>query len=156
MFKLWGKGWLVPVLVLCCLLLSSVKARASEGFLGSKYSYFKLRASPQRSTLYRAIALLDSQVNLLKEPNIYRQDKVNSKIKDRQENLSNNFNSKPRDSDLFFSQVDRVDRLQDVKPTDWSYEALRGLIDRYGCIKGFENRTYRGEQNVSRAEFAAG
>ena len=146
----------MPVLVLCCLLLPSAKARASEGFSGAERSYFKLRASPQKSTLYRAIALLDSQINLLKERNIYRQDKVNSKIKDRQENLSNNFNFKPENSDLFFSQVDSVDKLQDVKPTDWSYEALRGLINRYGCIKGFEDRTYRGEQNISRAEFAAG
>ena len=157
MFKLWGKlNWIVPVFVLSCLLLPSPKARASEGFLRSQHSYLKPNAGLQILTLYRAIALLDSKVNLSNDRDIYKQNKVRPKIKDRQKNLSDNFNFKPENSNLFFSQVDSVDRLQDVKPTDWSYEALRGLIDRYSCIKGFENQTYRGEQTVSRAEFAAG
>ncbi|MGL5832074.1 MAG: iron uptake porin, partial [Waterburya sp.] len=36
------------------------------------------------------------------------------------------------------------------------YEALRSLVDRYGCIAGFPNQTYRGSQPLSRYEFAAG
>ena len=35
------------------------------------------------------------------------------------------------------SQVTNVDQLRDVSPTDWAYEALRSLVDRYGCIAGF-------------------
>lgn len=49
-----------------------------------------------------------------------------------------------------------VNQLRDVSPTDWSYEALRSLVDRYGCIAGFPNQTYRGDQPLSRYEFAAG
>ena len=54
------------------------------------------------------------------------------------------------------SQVTNVNQLRDVSPTDWAYEALRSLVDRYGCISGFPNQTYRGSQPLSRYEFAAG
>ncbi len=53
-------------------------------------------------------------------------------------------------------QVTNVNQLRDVAPTDWAYEALRSLVDRYGCISGFPNQTYRGNQALSRYEFAAG
>jgi hypothetical protein len=53
-------------------------------------------------------------------------------------------------------QVTNVNQLRDVSPTDWAYEALRSLVDRYGCIAGFPNQTYRGDQPLTRYEFAAG
>lgn len=58
------------------------------------------------------------------------------------------------DKDL--GQVTNVNSLQDVSPTDWAYEALRSLVDRYGCIAGYPDRTYRGGQPLTRYEFAAG
>lgn len=54
------------------------------------------------------------------------------------------------------SQVTNVNQLRDVSPADWAYEALRSLVDRYGCIAGYPNQTYRGNQALSRYEFAAG
>ena len=54
------------------------------------------------------------------------------------------------------AQVTNVNQLRDVAPTDWAYEALRSLVDRYGCISGFPNQTYRGSQPLTRYEFAAG
>ena len=54
------------------------------------------------------------------------------------------------------AQVTNVNQLRDVSPTDWAYEALRSLVDRYGCIAGFPDQTYRGKQPLSRYEFAAG
>ncbi|MDJ0570974.1 MAG: iron uptake porin, partial [Pleurocapsa sp. MO_192.B19] len=53
-------------------------------------------------------------------------------------------------------QITNVNQLRDVAPTDWAYEALRSLVDRYGCIAGFPNQTYRGSQALTRYEFAAG
>jgi hypothetical protein len=53
-------------------------------------------------------------------------------------------------------QVTNVRQLRDVAPTDWTYEALSSLVERYGCISGFPNQTYRGNQPLSRYEFAAG
>jgi Carbohydrate-selective porin, OprB family/S-layer homology domain len=53
-------------------------------------------------------------------------------------------------------QVTSVNQLRDVAPTDWSFEALQSLVERYGCIAGFPNQTYRGNKPLSRYEFAAG
>ena len=53
-------------------------------------------------------------------------------------------------------QITNVERLRDVAPTDWAYESLRSLVERYGCITGFPNQTYRGSQPLTRYEFAAG
>jgi hypothetical protein len=61
-----------------------------------------------------------------------------------------------QDSNQPMSQVTNVNQLRDVSPTDWAYEALRSLVDRYGCIVGYPNQTYRGNQALSRYEFAAG
>lgn len=53
-------------------------------------------------------------------------------------------------------QVTSVSELSDVKPTDWAFEALRSLVERYGCIQGYPDSTYRGNRALSRYEFAAG
>lgn len=53
-------------------------------------------------------------------------------------------------------QITNVNSLRDIAPTDWAYEALRSLVDRYGCIAGFRDQTYRGDQPLSRYQFAAG
>ncbi|MEO1692133.1 MAG: iron uptake porin, partial [Cyanobacteria bacterium J06631_6] len=75
-------------------------------------------------------------------------------------NFNQGTNSAGNNTEAFPSnpmgQVTNVNQLRDVSPTDWSYEALRSLVDRYGCISGFPNQTYRGNQPLSRYEFAAG
>ncbi|AFZ48672.1 cyanobacterial porin [Cyanobacterium stanieri PCC 7202] len=59
-------------------------------------------------------------------------------------------------SDNQLGQVTSVSQLSDVSPTDWAYEALRSLVERYGCIVGYPDRTFRGNRALSRFEFAAG
>ncbi|WP_017294395.1 iron uptake porin [Geminocystis herdmanii] len=54
------------------------------------------------------------------------------------------------------AQVTSVSQLRDVSPTDWAFEALRSLVERYGCIVGYPDRTFRGNRALSRYEFAAG
>jgi len=53
-------------------------------------------------------------------------------------------------------QVTSVGQLRDVSPGDWAYEALRSLVERYGCIAGYPDGTYRGNRALTRYEFAAG
>jgi hypothetical protein len=53
-------------------------------------------------------------------------------------------------------QVTAVSQLSDVKPTDWAFQALQSLVERYGCITGYPDSTYRGNRALSRYEFAAG
>ncbi|HEY9805809.1 MAG TPA: iron uptake porin, partial [Candidatus Obscuribacterales bacterium] len=54
------------------------------------------------------------------------------------------------------AQVTSVSQLSDVQPTDWAFQALQSLVERYGCIAGYPDGTYRGNRALSRYEFAAG
>lgn len=54
------------------------------------------------------------------------------------------------------SQVTSVSQLSDVQPTDWAFQALQSLVERYGCIAGYPDGTYRGNRALTRYEFAAG
>jgi len=53
-------------------------------------------------------------------------------------------------------QVTSVSQLSDVRPTDWAFGALQSLVERYGCIAGYPDRTFRGDRAMTRYEFAAG
>jgi len=63
-------------------------------------------------------------------------------------------NSSPESSSM--EQVTSVSQLSDVQPGDWAYEALRNLVERYGCIAGYPDGSFRGNRAMSRYEFAAG
>lgn len=54
------------------------------------------------------------------------------------------------------TQVTSVAQLSDVKPTDWAFQALQSVVERYGCIVGYPDKTYRGNRALTRYEFAAG
>ena len=41
-------------------------------------------------------------------------------------------------------QVTSIDQFPDVRPTDWAYQALSNLIERYGCVAGYPDGTYQG------------
>lgn len=54
------------------------------------------------------------------------------------------------------TQVTAVSQLSEVTPSGWENQALRGLVERYGCIAGYADGTYRGNATLRRYEFAAG
>ena len=69
-------------------------------------------------------------------------------------------------ADLGIKEVETVDReslanvtsvseLSDVKPTDWAFQALKSLVERYGLIAGYPDGTFRGNRALTRYEFAA-
>ncbi|MEG4799637.1 iron uptake porin [Microcoleus sp. ARI1-B5] len=60
----------------------------------------------------------------------------------------------PEASEL--QQVTSVSQLSDVRPTDWAFQALQSLVERYGCIAGYPDGTFRGNRAMTRYEFAAG
>lgn len=53
------------------------------------------------------------------------------------------------------AQVTSVSQLKDVQPTEWSYQAISNLVNRYGCVAGYPNGTFKPGQAASRAELAA-
>lgn len=56
--------------------------------------------------------------------------------------------------DTLQRQINSVKQLSDVKSTDWTYEALRSLVDRYQCLSGYPDSTFRGNSHLTRYEFA--
>jgi len=60
------------------------------------------------------------------------------------------------DSENAAGQVTSVSQLSDVRPTDWAFQALQSLVERYGCIAGYPDGTFRGNRAMTRYEFAAG
>lgn len=52
-------------------------------------------------------------------------------------------------------QVTSVSQFSDVKPTDWAYQALSALVEKYGCVAGYPNGTYGGGKAMTRYEAAA-
>ncbi len=52
-------------------------------------------------------------------------------------------------------QVTSVNQLSDVQPTDWAYQALSNLVERYGCVAGYANGTFGGSRAMTRYEAAA-
>lgn len=58
-------------------------------------------------------------------------------------------------SSMLYAQVTSVSQLSDVQPTDWAFQALQSLIERYGAIAGYPDGTFRGNRAMTRYEFAA-
>ena len=52
-------------------------------------------------------------------------------------------------------QVTSITQCSDVQPTDWAYQALSNLVERYGCVAGYPNGTFAGRKAMTRFEAAA-
>jgi Carbohydrate-selective porin, OprB family/S-layer homology domain len=63
--------------------------------------------------------------------------------------------SQKTSSDDSLDQVTSVSQLSDVQPTDWAFQALQSLVERYGCIAGYPDGTFRGNRAATRYELAA-
>jgi Carbohydrate-selective porin, OprB family/S-layer homology domain len=51
--------------------------------------------------------------------------------------------------------IPSVAGLSDVKPTDWAYQTLKALMERYGVLAGYPDGRFRGNRAVNRYEYAA-
>ncbi|YAF98303.1 MAG: iron uptake porin [Nodularia sp. CChRGM 3473] len=58
--------------------------------------------------------------------------------------------------DTLPEQVTSVNQLTDVQPTDWAFQALQALVDRYDCIVGYPDQKFQGNRSITRYEFAVG
>ena len=53
------------------------------------------------------------------------------------------------------NQVTSVNQFSDVKPTDWAFQALSNLVEKYGCVAGYPDGKFKGAQAMTRFEAAA-
>ena len=65
------------------------------------------------------------------------------------------FNAEDINKYASVEQVTSVTQFTDVRPTDWAYQALENLVQRYGCVAGYPNGTFKGGQAMTRYEAAA-
>lgn len=70
--------------------------------------------------------------------------------------LSSGLEDGVTDENDAMAQITSVSQLTDVRPTDWAFQSLQSLVERYGCIVGYPDKTFRGNRAISRYEFAAG
>ncbi|MEB3228148.1 MAG: S-layer homology domain-containing protein, partial [Synechocystis sp.] len=61
-----------------------------------------------------------------------------------------NYNQSYQNYSQLLDQVTSINQFRDVSPTEWSFEALKNLVDNYGCIVGYPDRTYRGDRPLTR------
>lgn len=50
----------------------------------------------------------------------------------------------------------QMTNFSDITRKDWAYEPIMGLMQKYGCLSGYPDGTFRGQQALTRNEFAAG
>ena len=103
------------------------------------------------SKIWQKFAIASSALSFMALPNIASAQQTNQIL----EQL-NSYELEGVETAQTQQQVTSVSQLRDVSPTDWAYEALRSLVERYGCIVGYPDRTFRGNRALSRYEFAAG
>jgi hypothetical protein len=53
------------------------------------------------------------------------------------------------------THVNTVSELTDVNPDSWAFQALKSMVERFGCIEGYPNRTFQGDKSLARYEFAS-
>lgn len=105
-------------------------------------------AAPNTAT---EVSTVENQgtTQVAQQPEILAQAVNDAKVLDQVKRYSNEGNTSQ-------SQVTSVSQFSDVQPTDWAFQALQSLVERYGCIAGYPNGTYRGNRALTRYEFAAG
>ncbi|MBD2627104.1 iron uptake porin [Trichormus variabilis] len=139
MSNLLWKSLVVSPAVLSATLLLSGTAMATPA-AGN--------AAPNATT---EVLTLETQAatEVVKQPEILAQATKDAQVLDQVKRYSN-------EGQNLQSQVTSVSQFSDVQPTDWAFQALQSLVERYGCIAGYPNGTYRGNRALTRYEFAAG
>jgi hypothetical protein len=96
-----------------------------------------------------------SNTNLIAENLTNKQVKPISPVSETS-SVTTSQDSQSVETNSALAQVTSVSQLSDVQPTDWAFQALQSLIERYGCIAGYPDGTFRGNRALTRYEFAAG
>ena len=82
------------------------------------------------------------------------QDALNNTSKKQAVTDTDIFPQKHSQRQIYLDKVTDVNQLQDVSPQHWAYEALRSLVEKYGCIST-SGGEFNGTRAMTRYEFAA-
>ena len=120
------------------------------GFLAAGITGFPDKAMSKKQTSTEFVTIPSQETTEIKQFEI----KTTEKFKISQP-LTESINHNSLDENPM-GQVNSVSQFRDVQPTDWAFQSLQSLVERYGCIAGYPNGTYRGNRALTRYEFAAG
>jgi hypothetical protein len=67
---------------------------------------------------------------------------------------TNNFTQEYSQGQIYLDKVTDVDRLEDVSPDHWAYQALLSLVEKYRCLS-ISGNDFNGSRPMTRYEFAA-
>ncbi|MBN3888821.1 MAG: iron uptake porin [Nostoc sp. JL31] len=146
---LWKTLVLSPVVLGVTVLVSAKAMAAAE--VASSSEDTKLKAAQTEAPIAaNASILIQTEQPKFNQQLVAQKTDENKVLEEvnRYSNEGKNQNS--------LSQVTSVSQFSDVQPTDWAFQALQSLVERYGCIAGYPNSTYRGNRALTRYEFAAG
>ncbi|MBD2337031.1 carbohydrate porin [Calothrix sp. FACHB-156] len=145
---LWVFCGLLPVKALS--ILERTNTNLAPEADGSSYQESDVHDSSFANNVASRLIIADATNQNQTNENVGNDSAANSSpsITAQSQNLSQPSNA--------LAQVTSVSQLSDVQPTDWAFQALQSLVERYGCIAGYPNSTYRGNRAMTRYEFAAG
>lgn len=174
MTNIWNKSLIFSSFALCaCLLPTAVEATEQQfledvQFDTTSTSRLELVINPEvdvvnnqdTHSLFPATDRLTNDVDSL-SPETLVSDFTAPEI-DTLHLADQSLSSTPSVSELMVDtqtddvgQVTSVSQLSDVQPDDWAFQAIQSLVERYGCVAGYPNGTFRPDQAMSRREAAA-
>ncbi|MCL6754227.1 carbohydrate porin [Nostoc sp. CCCryo 231-06] len=143
MFKvLWNYGLVIPGLFNVFFILSSAALAAKAPDLSELKSGVE-ELSPSIATQPESNQTANLEVTETPDYLLFQEASL----------LSQETSTEQDDS---LAQVNSVSELSDVQPTDWAFQALQSLVERYGAIAGYTDGTFKGDRALTRYEFAAG
>jgi hypothetical protein len=142
---IWNSLLVSPALLGATLLVSS-----------SAYAAVGEASENQTAQMQPVTSVLASEVNFPREPEIIAQAAQAESSNSQQVLERLNQYSREGSANKSAGQLTSVSQLSDVRPTDWAFQALQNLVERYGCIAGYPDGTFRGNRALTRYEFAAG
>ncbi len=146
---LWNSLLVTPALLGATLVFSSNQAQAAAGEEGNPTEAAAQSIAAPTQTDPTIEAIVTPVIVVQAVPEVAPTDVTPLEQIQRYSNETN----PGRD---LMEQVTSVSQLRDVRPTDWAFQALQSLVERYGCIAGYPDGTYRGNRVLTRFEFAAG
>jgi hypothetical protein len=147
-YILWKTLALSPVVLGVTVLVS---ARAMAGEVASSFEDTKAKAAQTEAPIASAAPIFIQT----EQPKVNQQLVAQKTDGNQLLEQVNRYSSEGKNQNSL-SQVTSVSQFSDVQPTDWAFQALQSLVERYGCIAGYPNATYRGNRALTRYEFAAG
>lgn len=158
MINLWKSLLVSPVVFGVMLVVSTAAAIAEEKTPEVTSVAQSLAISPKISTMALNQAI---EIKAPGNPNLIAENLTNQQVTPissvtETSSVTISQDSQSVDSDSALAQVTSVSQLSDVQPTDWAFQALQSLVERYGCIAGYPDSTFRGNRALTRYEFAAG